>query len=218
MLRRILTGVFRILGSIFVDVSYLFWFSLAYITLYYSIFGFIVGSSTFTSAFPFAFASAGQFANALASNSKRYSASAFLLAFAIFITITNSSASAFVSSIAVASAFAGIRNINIAITIAIAYCLLLTIILGLEDGWIGVAVGVVTWILCILFILAYFYTKKKLEKESVSESDKFCIIAGASLLGVFLGWVGYQIFPFININMIGFFIFLEIKSFNSHTL
>ncbi|NET01837.1 MAG: hypothetical protein F6K61_14935 [Sphaerospermopsis sp. SIO1G1] len=103
--------------------------SLAYITFYYSIFGFLVGSSAIASA------------------------------------------------------------------IASFYCLLITIILGLKYGFSGVAVGVVTWVLCILLILAYFHTKKKLERKSIGEWKQFFIFAGTSLLGVFLGWLGYQIFP-----------------------
>ncbi|NET72820.1 MAG: hypothetical protein F6K62_18380, partial [Sphaerospermopsis sp. SIO1G2] len=81
----------------------------------------------------------------------------------------------------------------------IAYCLFIMVILGLKYGWpgvgVGVGVGVVIWILCILFILAYSNTKKKLEEEAIGEDQQFFIVAGTSLLGVFLGWLGYQFFP-----------------------
>ncbi|MBC5795350.1 hypothetical protein H5968_09360 [Sphaerospermopsis sp. LEGE 00249] len=120
---------------------------------------------------------------------------------AIPIAIAFSSLST--SAYATVSIYAIAIAIAIAITIAgafasvyaSAYSLFITIILGLKYGLSGVVFGIIKWILCILFILAYFDAKKKLEKESIGKWKQFFIYAGTSLLGIFLGWLGYQFFP-----------------------
>ncbi|NET71160.1 MAG: serine/threonine protein kinase [Sphaerospermopsis sp. SIO1G2] len=63
----VFTGVFDVVGNIIAEVSYLPWLSLAYITFYYSIFGFLVGSSAIASASAIAIAFAIASASAIAS-------------------------------------------------------------------------------------------------------------------------------------------------------
>jgi hypothetical protein len=79
-------------------------------------------------------------------------------------------------------------------SVSICY-LLLTVGVGLKFGWLGVVWGIVPWILCIFFLFAYRSAKEKLEKQFFNEWKKFFIYASTSSLGLFLGWLVYQIFP-----------------------
>jgi len=175
------------------------WLSLAYITFYYSILGFLSG--------PIAIASSYAIASAIASASSYAIASAVASAIASGYAITSGYAIANAITIAISIASAINNDLDRAFDSAGAsafasiYCLLVTRLLGLKYGWSGIAFGVVIWILCILFIFAYVHAKKKLEQKSIGEWKQFFIVAGTSLLGVFLGWLGYQFFPQLHPNI-----------------
>ncbi|MBD2442016.1 serine/threonine protein kinase [Dolichospermum sp. FACHB-1091] len=186
-----------------------FLLSLGYITFYYSILGFFSGASLIAIAGSYACAIAIAFTIAIDSDIGFFIASGNGIVTAIVIARAIASGSdsdiashtAFAIALAIAVAIAitsytasDISNAN-ANAIASFSCLLITIILGVNYGWSGLAVSIVIWILCIFCIFAYTSANKKLEQQSLSKWKQFFTYAATSSIGLFLGWLLYQLFP-----------------------
>jgi serine/threonine protein kinase len=216
ILGDILAGVFEVLGNILAAVSHLPLLELGYITFYSSFLGFLSGVNAIASAITFTIAIA--IASASANIYVNVCTNTYLNIFIV------ASGIAFISALVAATGdiTASLDSSNIyAICYAYNYfycywativnvvasddnnpdfyfsnlCLFFNVMLGLRFGWLGVAGGILLWILCVLFLLAYFSAKKKLEKQSFSTWKQSFIYTVTSSLGVFLGWLVYQNFP-----------------------
>ncbi|NET01825.1 MAG: protein kinase [Sphaerospermopsis sp. SIO1G1] len=185
-----------LLTDVVVKVSDFPWLSLGYITFYYSIFGFLLGLSTITITCAITYAIASSFGGTLA-----------IILLPLFSTLIDPSMGMsmiafyitefFAFTIAIASAL----PIGRAYTVSSIYCLFINILLGVENDRSAVLTCILTWILCILFIFTYNCVDKQLKKQSIREDNQEFILAGASLLGVFLGWLVYQLFPQLYLNI-----------------